>query len=219
MIRNASSVPIYGSWDFYLDKGIVGGIITRGIDQGRAAGKMALAILEGQAPSSIPIDYNGATIPMFDYRELERFGISHEGLPSNSIVINPPPTLMDRYAHQIFVLLGVLTCLSAAMSIRLFIIRRRNKRLLEMTKILDAKVEQRTQQLEIEKAKLEDTLGQVKTLQGLLPICSACKKIRDDQGYWNQIEEYISYHTEAAFTHGICPDCARRLYPDLYKPE
>ena len=54
-----------------------------------------------------------------------------------------------------------------------------------------------------------------KTLKGFLPICATCKKIRDDQGYWNQIESYIKDHSEAEFSHGICPDCAKKLYPDM----
>lgn len=65
--------------------------------------------------------------------------------------------------------------------------------------------------------QLSEAIGKVKLLSGLLPICSSCKKIRDDNGYWNQIEQYIKEHSEAIFSHGICPDCARRLYPDLYK--
>ena len=64
-------------------------------------------------------------------------------------------------------------------------------------------------------AALEDALGSVKTLTGLLPICASCKKIRDDQGYWNQIEVYVRDHSEADFSHGLCPDCERRLYPDF----
>jgi PAS domain S-box-containing protein len=73
---------------------------------------------------------------------------------------------------------------------------------------------------EIEKEKLieelQNALGQVKTLSGLLPICSACKKIRDDQGYWSQIEAYIGSRSEAEFSHSICPECAKTLYPDYY---
>jgi PAS domain S-box-containing protein len=75
-------------------------------------------------------------------------------------------------------------------------------------------------QLEREQVKLivslQEALAQVKTLSGLLPMCASCKKIRDDQGYWRQVEEYIAAHTEAEFTHGICPECAARLYPQLY---
>lgn len=66
-------------------------------------------------------------------------------------------------------------------------------------------------------AELQQTLSQIKTLRGMLPICSSCKKIRDDKGYWNQIETYIRERSDADFSHGICPDCARRLYPEFYK--
>lgn len=69
--------------------------------------------------------------------------------------------------------------------------------------------------LEEKKDKLEATLAEVKTLSGFLPICSSCKKIRDDKGYWKQIETYIGDHSEAQFSHSVCPDCARRLYPEL----
>ena len=52
------------------------------------------------------------------------------------------------------------------------------------------------------------------TLSGLIPICAACKKVRDDQGYWQQVEEYVSAHAEVEFSHGLCPDCMAKLYPD-----
>jgi hypothetical protein len=61
----------------------------------------------------------------------------------------------------------------------------------------------------------EETLLEIKRLNGLLPICASCKKIRDDKGYWNQIEAYIRDHSDAEFSHGICPDCAKKLYPDI----
>jgi AmiR/NasT family two-component response regulator len=64
-------------------------------------------------------------------------------------------------------------------------------------------------------AELLDALAQVRTLSGLLPICASCKKIRDDQGYWHQVEVYIRDHSEARFSHGICPDCAKTLYPGI----
>jgi DNA-binding response OmpR family regulator len=65
--------------------------------------------------------------------------------------------------------------------------------------------------------KLQQALSKVKTLSGLLPICSSCKKIRDDKGYWNQIEDYIRAHSPAHFSHSVCPECAKRLYPEFYK--
>ncbi len=63
-------------------------------------------------------------------------------------------------------------------------------------------------------AELQDALSKVKMLSGFLPICASCKKIRDDKGYWNQIESYIRSHSEAEFSHSICPDCFKELYPE-----
>ena len=60
---------------------------------------------------------------------------------------------------------------------------------------------------------LQKALDQIKTLRGIVPICMICKKIRDDQGYWNQVEVYVHDHTEAEFSHGLCPECAE-LYPE-----
>lgn len=66
-------------------------------------------------------------------------------------------------------------------------------------------------------AELQKALSEIKALTGLLPICAACKKIRDDSGYWRQVEEYIREHSDVEFTHSICPDCARKLYPEMFK--
>jgi PAS domain S-box-containing protein len=65
--------------------------------------------------------------------------------------------------------------------------------------------------------ELKNAFSKLKTLSGMLPICSSCKKIRDDKGYWEQIEVYIRDHTEADFSHGICPECAAKLYPGFFK--
>lgn len=62
---------------------------------------------------------------------------------------------------------------------------------------------------------LKAALSHVRTLSGLLPICASCKKIRDDHGYWTQIESYIRDHSQAEFTHGVCPECATNLYPEV----
>lgn len=65
--------------------------------------------------------------------------------------------------------------------------------------------------------ELEDALKHVKQLQGLLPICSFCKNIRDDKGYWKEIEVYISNHSNARFSHGLCPPCAKKHYSDVFE--
>jgi PAS domain S-box-containing protein len=65
--------------------------------------------------------------------------------------------------------------------------------------------------------ELQEALAEVKTLSGLLPICASCKSIRDDQGYWQQIEAYIRDHSEAEFSHSVCPECAKKLYPEVFQ--
>lgn len=78
------------------------------------------------------------------------------------------------------------------------------RRMVEMQEELASKIEE-----------LNRALGQIKTLRGIVPICSSCKKIRDDEGYWQQVEVYVRNHTEAEFSHGICPSCMERLYRDF----
>ncbi len=65
--------------------------------------------------------------------------------------------------------------------------------------------------------QLQEALAKVKTLKGLLPICASCKKIRDDQGYWRMVEDYIHSHSDAEFSHSLCPECAKKLYGDYHK--
>lgn len=67
--------------------------------------------------------------------------------------------------------------------------------------------------------ELQQAAARVKRLSGLLPICASCKKIRDDKGYWNRIEAYLCEHSDVEFSHGCCPECARRLYPGVFKPQ
>ena len=76
------------------------------------------------------------------------------------------------------------------------------------------KAEEERERLIVE---LREALSRVKTLSGLLPICAGCKKIRDDNGYWSQIESYISEHAEVEFSHGLCPACEKKAYEELDK--
>lgn len=86
--------------------------------------------------------------------------------------------------------------------------------------ILDITDRKRTEgELLAERDKLREAVSEIKTLSELLPICANCKKIRDDEGYWNRIEAYIGRHLNAKFTHSICPECIEKLYPGLEMPE
>ena len=71
-----------------------------------------------------------------------------------------------------------------------------------------------TENVEARRLILREKESEIKQLRGMLPICASCKKIRDDKGYWSQIETYIENHSEAEFTHAICPECMRKLYPE-----
>ena len=135
-------------------------------------------------------------------------------------------TLISRFFISIFALpflYGYLHLESTKKGITI-----ENRPVLAILKqVAEIKVELTLAQQEIERRKvaekerdeviqeLQNALSEVKTLQGLIPICTTCKKIRDDKGYWNQIESYIEDHSDAEFTHGICPDCAQKLYPDM----
>jgi PleD family two-component response regulator len=78
---------------------------------------------------------------------------------------------------------------------------------------LQQELEEKNRQLQVQNEQLQEALANVKTLSGLLPICANCKKIRDDEGYWHIVEAYIRDHSDAIFSHGICPDCMSILYP------
>ncbi|OGQ97396.1 MAG: hypothetical protein A2521_08500 [Deltaproteobacteria bacterium RIFOXYD12_FULL_57_12] len=77
-------------------------------------------------------------------------------------------------------------------------------------------VRQRDQEQRKLIVELKQALAEVKILQGILPICASCKKVREDSGYWTQVEAYISHHSDLLFSHTVCPDCAKKLYPDIY---
>jgi len=76
---------------------------------------------------------------------------------------------------------------------------------------------QQKRELERINKKLKEALNTINTLHGIIPICAGCKKIRDDKGAWSQVEAYISKHSDVQFSHGLCPECAKRLYPEIIK--
>ena len=84
------------------------------------------------------------------------------------------------------------------------------RRMIEIQSSLEASLEELRQALDQNKMLLQQAFDQIKTLRGIVPICAYCKKIRDDKGYWSQVEKYVSEHTDAKFSHGICPQCLER---------
>lgn len=121
-------------------------------------------------------------------------------------------------AERIQILDLLLTSFETAVANKLEL-EQANKKLRDANARLKLEIAER-KRAEAEKhsliVELQKALAEVKKLSGLLPICSSCKRVRDDKGYWQQIEGYIRDHSEADFSHGICPECAKKLYPELY---
>ena len=138
-------------------------------------------------------------------------------LDHNEIIegIDDQPLYYLEFLHLSLFFLGFLTLIS------IYFAEKKEKKALSIAnRVLQNEIGER-KRVENERERLihelQEALAEVKTLSGLLPICSSCKKIRDDKGYWNQIESYISKYSEAEFSHGICPECAKKLYPEFYK--
>ncbi|PKM50387.1 MAG: hypothetical protein CVV02_11455 [Firmicutes bacterium HGW-Firmicutes-7] len=113
MISAHASVPIYGVWDFYLGKGLLGGVLTSGVTHGETVGQMALQILEGKNPSDIPVVINSPNIYMFDYNMLKKFNINSNSLPIGSNIINTPSTISDFYNNNKKLLIAFIYIFSA----------------------------------------------------------------------------------------------------------
>ncbi len=113
-------------------------------------------------------------------------------------------------------LAAVILILVTGFTLLLYRRYRINKELNALLQENNTKISRQKEQLDLAVHDLEKALGEIKTLSGLLPICSHCQKIRDDKGFWHRVEKYISQHTEAQFTHGLCDDCVKELYPEFY---
>lgn len=111
------------------------------------------------------------------------------------------PTAVAKWAAAIFIPAAIFV------GFILFYNRRLRREIVERQKV--------EQDREAVITELQDALANIKQLKGLLPICAVCKNIRDDQGYWRRVEEYLLEHSEAEFSHSICPDCTRKLYPEV----
>jgi PAS domain S-box-containing protein len=119
-IYQAAKAPIYSFWDFYLGRGIVGGMLTSGVQQGKTAGHMALRILRGESVSTIPVIKKSPNLYMFDERELRRFGVDPASVPAESIVINKPDTFY--YRHRDLILAGSVIILTLSVIIVILLV-------------------------------------------------------------------------------------------------
>jgi hypothetical protein len=128
-----------------------------------------------------------------DYRFVVEAGLDDAWGPPATIAITLPPRF---YETGWFYALALLLLALAIVAVPLLRVRQLRTRARDLDK------------------RVQEAIGELKVLSGLLPICAWCKKIRDDRGYWSKIEQYLSARTEAQFTHGICPDCTQKMLSD-----
>jgi hypothetical protein len=129
-------------------------------------------------------------LPAGDYTFIVQAGLDDAWGRPGALAMTLPPLF---YETGWFYALAVLSLALAVVAVPLLRVRQLRRRARELDK------------------RVQEAIGELKVLSGLLPICAWCKKIRDDRGYWSKIEQYLSARTEAQFTHGICPDCTEKM--------
>ena len=197
--------PVYTVAVNYVGSGIIGGVVNSPEKQGSEAAAMAIRILNGESPENIAVITKVRNSAVIDYAEAVKKDVDISLIPEGTEIINRPHGFYDFIVqHWIY----VITIVSVFLLLTVII--------LTVSIIAVARINRQRKKIVSE---LATALIEVKTLSGLLPICSSCKKIRDDSGYWSQIEMYLEEHSDAEFTHSLCPDCARRLYPDIFTDE
>lgn len=163
------------------------------------------------------LDFNRAMAKMLDYAYDEVMGkniMDFIAIESRELVVHHMETNYEK-PYEAMIKRKDGTTLIMELSGMPISFKGRTARVVALRDITDRKrSEEEREKLILE---LSDALSKIKTLSGMLPICASCKKIRDDKGYWTQIESYIKSHSEADFSHSMCPDCAKRLYPKFYK--
>jgi hypothetical protein len=165
-----------------------GNIVTQGITKKNES-------LEGEL---MPVDVIETYVPMMSGEKFIGAAEIYYDITAEKQQLNK---VLTRSSVLVFsIVLGLLTASMVILFIEKKIIYKRKHMQKEREKLI---------------ADLQDAIAKINTLKGLLPICSNCKKIRDDKGRWEQIESYIREHSEAELTHSICPECAKKLYPDL----
>lgn len=201
IVSTASPVPIYGGWEFSLGNGIVGGRLINLREHGAAAAVMAASILKGAAVATTPSIAPSPNKYMFDYKEMQRFRIPESRLPKGSTLINKPPNPL--WSRRVEILAAISIILLFALIDNLFkLVHSRRTIKTHRDDLIERNLE------------LEEALSKIKVLEGIIPVCMYCKQVKNDKQSWQQMESYISQHSEAQFSHGICPACFEERFGD-----
>lgn len=236
-IARVSAVPVISCYDQFIGTGTIGGYLYSIEKYAVIASHIGLRILRGEAVRTINISTASGNLFIFDHPALQRYNIPLSNLPPGSIVKNRQYSVWENHRQQItgviigFSILILLIVILISLNLRLKVTRRDlsqlnasletqvKQRTAELTQIncnLKAEIEERIQaETEREKviADLQKALTTINKLEAFLPICSFCKKVRDENNQWHNVETYISNCSQVQFSHSYCPECAQKHYP------
>ncbi|MZP30713.1 ATP-binding protein [Heliobacterium undosum] len=168
VVKEYCKQPVYGIWDFYLGNGIVGGMLTSGFTQGEAAAQLALRVLQGEKPETIPVVMEGPNRLVFDYQQLRELRLNEAELPEGSAVVHKPQTFYETNKDIVWKALALfagLLMVIAALAVN--IVRRKiaEAELIEMYEQLELRVEERTRQLEVANLDLKSAMTELEQAQ------------------------------------------------------
>jgi len=226
LISQRAKVPVYGTWDFSLGHGIIGGMLTSGYDQGKSAGEMALRILKGEKIGNIPVVRKSPNRYMFDYQQMKRFGIKPSALPPDSVIINKPVSFYAVHKSLVWGTLAGIIGLIFVVIVLLFNIRQRKKAqkaLREAHDELENRVRERTSELVDSNNQLVNEIAERKQAEALLKESEEkyrkffstsrdCVFITSKDGKWIDLNEAAV----EIFGYSSREELMQMKIPDLY---
>ncbi|MEQ8162989.1 MAG: ABC transporter substrate binding protein [Smithellaceae bacterium] len=226
LISQRAKVPVYGTWDFSLGHGIIGGMLTSGYDQGKSAGEMALRILKGEKIGNIPVVRKSPNRYMFDYQQMKRFGIKPSALPPDSVIINKPVSFYAVHKSLVWGTLAGIIGLIFVVIVLLFNIRQRKKAqkaLREAHDELENRVRERTSELVDSNNQLVNEIAERKQAEALLKESEEkyhkffstsrdCVFITSKDGNWIDLNEAAV----EIFGYSSREELMQMKIPDLY---
>lgn len=161
IIRKATNLPIYSSWEFYFNEGIVGGMLTSGFKQGELASKITLQVLRGKEANNIPIVESGYNSFKFDFEQMKRFGILPRQLPKGSTISNQPPPIVRQYQNSLLVMIAFALIIAIILRYSKLKREKNEQKLITENEELDRRVAERTKEVLFANEKLELQTGQI----------------------------------------------------------